>query len=323
MLSGSPGHQRVVGINGYPLYLESPMSIFPQQKLLPRNFIQGGARTQVYEMRGKIIKGNIQLPLTIDANGNIDPAVQAVLNAADYPLADFTIDTNYILSQSYITADPMNLYNSPSGTINKGFDIYNRMKFESCAITNLTIKLQEEGNVTLNAEVIGTVSRTEAAIVPMPAAATLMRRNISYADCAVYLTTPPHEWDTSRSFQINIKNNIEAIYAFHVVEADKTTWTDLPTILAMGETTITGEITYALDRGTAASEKATLPTGSFIGDNLVFDLSGTLFITMPKCIAELTEQPIEMGLLQRTTKFLTLFNSTRLDANEGHFITFR
>ena len=59
-----------------------------------------------------------------------------------------------------------------------------------------------------------------------------------------------------------------------------------------------------------------------MGKQLIFDISGVMFVTIPHCIAELTQQPIELGLLQRKTKFVALFNTTNLSNVEGHFITF-
>lgn len=317
--SGSPGHQKLITINGYQLALNSPMSIFPQQELEIKDFLQGGPRSQFYEMGKKIVKGNISMPITIDGNGDVDAAVKELMECAQYPMKDLTINTNYVLAKEYITADQ---WDFRSNSRNNGFNVYNKMSFEQCCVTKMFLEVPEYGNASVNMDIMGMISKTiPATVTPLPTT-TMMRRHISYADCDVYLTDPEYHWDTTKSFNISIENEIEPIYTFIDV-TDTQTWTDLPKVLAMGKSHVTGEIKYSIDRATAASEKSTLPTGGWMGSYLNFDLSGIIIINIPRCIAELTQQPIELGLLERTTKFVGLFTSTILNNEEGHFITFR
>jgi hypothetical protein len=84
-------------------------------------------------MGKKIVKGSISLPITIDGNNNIDAAIQELLECAQYPMRGLTINTNYTLSKYYITADRTDW---STGLPNTGFNIYQKMSFEDCAITN-------------------------------------------------------------------------------------------------------------------------------------------------------------------------------------------
>lgn len=312
-----PGHQRLVAINNYPIYLEQPFAIYPQQTLEHKHYIQGGPRTQVHYMGGKTVKGNMNFPITLKHNGDIDDAVKEILLCAEYPERNLTIETNYTLSKWYITAD----WDEFNSTDNTGFGIYERMAFTCCGITNLTLKLPEEGNASISIDIIGLVDKTESAIVPDPSSSGMMRRQISYADCDVYLETPEYHWDTSRSFDLKIENNLEAIFA--IMGEDNTDYyTDLPALIGMGESKVSGTITYSVDRGTAEQEKTSFPSGSYIGSNLTFDLSGLILAQFPRVIMDLTEQPIEIGLLQRTSNFIASFNNTQLNENEGHLFTF-
>ena len=320
MLSGLPGHQKTIVVNGTPLRLSAPVNIFPEQELEAKHFIQGGPRAQVYEMRKKITKGSFSFPLTVDSNnGSLDSAVQEIFECAQYPLRDLEIDTNYVLAKRYVTADAIDYL---GGGANRGWGVYQKMKFESCAINKLTLTVPESGNASVNVDLIGMISPNAYATIPILPATGMMRREISYADCDVYSTTPAYHWDTSKAFNITIDNEIEPIYNFIKID-EKTTWTDQPVVVGMGISNITGEITYSVDRGTELSERNSLPTGSWIASNLIFDISGVMLIDIPHCIAELTEQPIEMGLLERKTKFVALFNKTILTTEEGHFISFR
>lgn len=319
MLAAMPGHQKTVTINNYPLYLETPFTFFPQQELDIRDYIQGGPRSQVYEMGKKIVKGSMSFILSVNANGDLDDAVQELFECAQYPLRDLTIRTNYVLGQYYITADHVN---GVTMMPNVGFDVYEKMIFEDCAVTNLSLEVKEYGSVSAKADLIGTISATTASTIPALPSYNMMRRNISYAECDVYITSPTYNWDTTKTFNLSIENEIEPIYTF-IKATDRSTWTDLPRAIAMGKSHVTGDITYVVDRGTAAAEQASLPSGSFIGNHLIFDISGVMLIDIPWCQANVAQQPIELGLLERKTEFLALFDSTNLSDNEGHFITFR
>lgn len=322
MISGMPGYQKLVNVNGYQLTLDAPMSIFPQQELKLKEYIQGGPRNQVYEMGKKILKGNLSFPITIDSNGNIDPAVKEMIECAQYPMRGLTIFTNYTLSQKYITADLRNW--DSLGIPNNGFGIYNKITFEDCGITKMEISVQENQSATISAEVIGRIGTTTTPSQSLPAYG-MMRRAVSYAECDVYLTDPVYHWDTSKEFKLNIENNIEPIYTLYdgLTVADTNNWTDLPSIIGMSTSHVNGHIKHSVDRGTADSEKQSLPSGAWVGSDLIFDISGVCEIKIPRMIANLTQQPIELGLLNRTTEFVALFRKTILDTNEGHFITFR
>jgi len=317
--AGMPGHQKIILINNLPLALNSPANIYPEQELQDRHFIQGGPRAQVYEMGKKILKGNFSFPLTLDKDGNLDVAVKEIIECAQYPLRDLTIYTNYELSKKYITAD---IYDwSIGGIPNNGFGVYDRVIFNDCAITKMSLSVKEEGPATISVEIIGRIGTTTSSIPSLPITG-MMRKAISYSECDVYLTSPAYHWDTTKEFNVTIENKIEPIYTFvHI--SDRSSWTDLPEVISMGASKVYGNITYSVDRGNAYSEKASLPTGAWVGSDLCFDISGVCEINIPRFIANLTQQPIELGLLNRKTEFIALFRKTILDNNEGHFITFK
>src|ERR1035437_7131604 len=137
--------------------------------------------------------------------------------------------------------------------------------------------------------------------------------------CDVYVEDPEFHWDTSRSFTIKVVNQIEPIIAIP-------TWldptTDQPAALAMGESKLSAEIKYSVDRDTAAAEAQPLRSGGYAARGLQFDLAGLVTVRFPHCIMALTEQPIGLGMLERTTKVTAVFGTTRLSDTEGQFLEF-
>ncbi len=311
-----PGHQRLVSINNFPIYLEEPWDVFPRQETSVVHYVQGGPRPAVYLLKHKWVKGSFQVPVSINPSGDIDPAVKEILLCAEYPLRSMEIDTNYTLSNRYFTDDL-------TGS-NKGFGTYSRLAFDCCGITNLKLNVPNDGPVMLNVEFVGFISEGNAAVVPDPTATGMMRKKMSYADCDVYLETPEYHWDTTRSFSLTIANEIEPIIALLPSGTlPSALQTDQPRELSMGTSSIQGEIVYSVDRGVLSTEAESLPSGGLMGRGLIFDLSGLILIEFPFAVMHLTEQPIALDLLERKTVFEGMFSSGQLDETSlGHLFTF-
>ena len=315
----NPGYQRLVAVNGLPLFLEDPFVGHPEQVVEARKFVQGGPRTAIYFMGAKMVKGSFRFPICLDTTGSIEPAAKEILLCAEYPLRPLRIDTNYLLSKFNITADKYDWDGQP----NRGFDVYERMAIVDCVITELKLSVPNEGPAMVSVQFLGAVSRTEEAVVADPASSGLMRRALIYGDCDVYLETPEFFWDTARSFEFTVTNEIEPIIALMSVNPTVDQWTDQPREFEVGETKVAGQIVESVDRGAIADESEVLPTGGYMGQNLSFDLSGALLVKFGDVIMHLTEQPIGRGMLERTTKFQVVWQSTVLTPDvEGHFLTF-
>ena len=304
----TPGYQRTVSLNGHQLYLQREFSPTTEQELEPRRYLQGGPRTSIYYMGSRVVKGQFQVPFSISSDGSIDTGIKELLKAAQYPLSTNILNTNYLLSHSGITAID-----------NIGFGKYTRAAFEPFGITDLTLSVLNNGPVMLNVQFIAMVSATEAGVTPNPAVSSLMRRNLIYADCKVSLTNPQYHWDTANSIELNIKNEIPPI----VVLKNYSSTTDQPEVLAMKSSDVWGTITSSVNRGSMYDEIDSLPSGGQIGENLIFDFGGLAIANFPHVIMKITNQKISgTEMIQRTTEFLTAFNTPSLTETEGLFITF-
>lgn len=304
-----PGYQRLVALNGKPLYLQDAFTPETDQDVRPENYLQGGPRTSIYYMGYRVVKGQFQIPFSLTPDGDVDPGVKEILKAAQYPLSTNVLTTNYFLSQYGITAgyDP------------RGFGKYTRVALEPFGITNLTLTVPNKGAVMLDVQFIAMVSPTEAGVTPDPSVSSLMRRNLIYADCDVRVGTPAYEWDTSRSIAMTVKNDIPPI----VVLRNYLSRTDQPEVLAMGASEVWGKIVYSVDRGTIYDEMDSLPSGGYFARDLVFDFAGVALATFPYAVMKVTEQPIKgTEMLERTTNFLAAFPCPTLTETEGHFVTF-
>jgi hypothetical protein len=303
-----PGYQRLVALNGIPIYVQDSFVPETDQELRMEKFIQGGPRTSIYYMGYRVVKGQFQVPFSLTPEGDIDPGVKELLNAAQYPLATNKLSTNYFLSQYGITA-----------INNRGFGKYLRMALDPFGITNLSLSVPNKGPVMLDVQFIAMVSETEAGVTPDPSVSSLMRRNLIYADCDVRLGTPEYHWETTRSFKMTVKNEIPPIVVLRNYESE----TDQPEMLSMGTSEVWGEISYSVDRGTLFDEMDSLPSGGYFGQDLVFDFSGIALATFPYVVMKVTDQPIRgTEIMERTTKFLATFDCPALTATVGHFITF-
>ena len=318
MPASFPGHQRLIAINDSPIYLDEPFLGFPKQEAVPKDFVQGGPRTKIYYIGEKLVKGSFKAPIFINEASGLDPGIKQLLLCAENPLRDMTITTNYVAASSGVTA--WNLREDLGGlTDNLGFGKLKRMAFTSCGITELALEVPNEGRATLNVEFVGLVDELEASITPDPVLSGMMRTAVSYAMCDVFLEDPEYQWDASRSFTVKVSNQIEPIIAIP-------TWlsptTDQPVALAMGTSHLTAEIKHSVDRGSLEQELSTLPSGGLNAHGLRFDIAGMVIVRFPNCIMSLTDQPIGLGMLERTTRVLAGFDLTELSDSVGSFLEF-
>jgi len=314
MFLAKPGYQKLVAINDCPIYLQGTFDGFPRQEVRPEPFVQGGPRTNIYSVNEKIVKGKLMTPMYIDSNGDIDAAIKELFLCAEYPMRDLEISTNYILGTSNITE-----FQSGVPDAKRGFGKYIRMAFVNCGISNLTIDVQHEAPVVISADFIGFVSPTDGSVVPDPSSSGMMRRNLTFADCDLYLESPESEWDTTRSFQVKIINDLRPFLAVR----NYISTTDHPEGIAMNTSEIRASIKQSVDRASIYGEVDSMISGGYAGLNMIFDFGGVVKFEFPHCVMEPTEQPIEgTTLLERTTNVLCVFGSPELNETEGHFISF-
>ena len=314
MLLAQPGYQKLVSINEYPIYLQGVFDGFPRQEAKPEPFVQGGPRTNIYSIQEKVVRGSLTTPLYIDEDGRVDSAIQELLLCAEYPMRPLKIQTNYVMGTSDITEFQSGVYDTK-----RGFGKYIRMAFVDCGITDLTIEVAHKASVIIRADFIGMVAADDYSEVPNPTSSAMMRRNLSYADCDLYLESPESEWDTTRSFEIKFTNQLDPFVAVR----REISITDQPDFIAMGTSDIWATIRQTVDRADMVGEVDSMISGGYAGLNMIFDFGGSVKIEFPHCIMNPTEQPIEgTSLLERTTKVLCVFGSPKLDEVEGHLITF-
>lgn len=303
-----PGYQRLIAINGNPLYLQGEFEGEPDQPLEPRFFVQGGPRVVIYYLGEKLVKGRFRVPFSMTPGQGVDPALKALLQAAEYPMLDTRIDTNYVLSAYEVTADH-----------NRGFGNYSRLAYESVGITNLSLQVPNKGAITVDVEFVAMIAASEAGVVPNPSVSSLMRRNLVAADCDIRLEEPSYEWETSRSMVLTVKNEINPI----IIVRGYLSETDQPEFLAMKTSEIWGEIKYSVDRGTIDEEQASLPSGGWFGRNLAMDFGGLAIARILHPIMRVTNQPLRgTELIERKTRFLAAFATPGLCDTMGEFFEF-
>jgi hypothetical protein len=147
----------------------------------------------------------------------------------------------------------------------------------------------------------------------------MMRRNLQYADCDLYLESPEDEWDTVRSFAVKFVNDLKPF----LVVRNYISTTDQPEGIAMNTSEVRGSIKQSVDRSNLYGEVNSMISGGYAGLNMIFDFGGVVKVQFPHCVMEPTEQPIEgTALLERTTKVLCVFGGSVLTEAEGHLVTF-
>ncbi len=313
MLLAQPGYQKLISINDQPVFLQEAFDGFPRQQVTSEYFVQGGPRTAIYAVQEKIVRGSMVVPFYL-SSGAVDPAVKELLQCAEYPMRPLKINTNYVMGTSEITEFQSGIQDNK-----RGFGKYIRMSFVDCGITSAVIDVPNKGPVTIRAEFIGTVAPNSYSVVPNPSSSGMMKRIISRGDCDIFLERPESEWDTTRSFQIKITNDLKPFVA--VRSAISTT--DQPDFIAMNTSEVTATIKQSVDRGNLYDEMNSLMSGGYAGVGMVFDFAGVVKVTFPHCVMEPTEQPISgTQLLERTTKILCAFGGSKLTETEGHFISF-
>ena len=303
-----PGYQRIIAINDHPLYLQGEFEGDPEQDLEPRFYVQGGPRVVIYYLGEKVVKGRFRVPISITPGQAVDPAVQALLMAAEYPMSDTKIKSNYVLSNYSITAN-----------MNRGFGTYSRLAFDCVGITELTMTVPNRGAVTIDVQFLAMISPSEAGVVPNPAVSSLMRRNLVSADCDVRIEEPEYEWETARSMTLKISNEISPIVVMRSYES----LTDQPEFLAMKTSEVWGDITYSVDRGTIEEERASLPSGGWFATNLAMDFGGVAIARILHAIMKVTDQPLRgTEMIERNTRFLAAFRSPALSESLGRVFEF-
>jgi len=314
MLLAKPGYQKLVALNDCPIYLQGTFDGFPRQEVKPEPFVQGGPRTNIWSIQEKVVRGSLMTPMYIDSSGNIDEAIKELLLCAEYPMRELKISTNYVMGTSNITE-----FQSGVPDAKRGFGKYLRMAFVNCGITQLTMEVPHKSPVIIRADFVGFVAPNESAVVPDPSASGMMRRNLTFADCDLYLESPESEWDTTRSFEVKIVNDLKPFLAVRSYIST----TDHPEGIAMNTSDIWATIKQSVDRANIYGEIDSMISGGYAGLNMIFDFGGVVKIEFPHCVMEPTEQPIEgTTLLERTTKVLCVFGSPKLDETEGHLISF-
>lgn len=303
---------RGIRIDGYYTIVESCNVNFEQEIDL-KNYIQGGPNSSIVDMGKKVLKGQISLPVRVDHDGNLEGAVQRLLQIAHNPSAHAVMDTNHVLSYGGIAADRDN-----------GGDSNNELLSLNCmVIEELTIKISSESGVVLNVQFTGMVDSRQAADLIVPPTTYLLGRQLSFQDC-----------DCSRiasamrnvvSFEVYVRNKVIApafippcsvnnrATTFPGTGANQPTdWAfmpEQPLILGVEETRWGGNYEEVLRLG---GDTETSMHGGWIQDEDLTFTFGPAYALFKIPLYKVSTIPLVAGITKRKTDFMGVVKPTRL-----------
>jgi len=279
-----------------------------------KNYIQGGPNSSIVDMGKKVIKGSMSLPVRVDRDGALEPAVQRLLEVAHNPSASTTIDTNHVLSYGGIAADRDN-----------GGDEDNELLSLNCMVVEqLTLKMSPESGVSLSASFTGMIDTREPADLVAPPSSYLIGRQLSLQDC-----------DCSRvssamrnvvSFEVYVRNKVVApafIPPCHINNraasapgtgpnqpADWAFMPEQPLILGIEETRWGGNFEEVLRLG--GDTETHMHAGWIQDEDLTFQFGpASALFKIP--LYKVSTVPLIAGVLRRKTEFMGVVKPSRMN----------
>jgi len=294
---------RGILVNGHYL-LTDTCQVFPQQEIDLNWLIQGGSGGSIANLGRKHIEGQISCPIRVDQNGNLEQAVQEILNNAQFPNTPLRIDTNHVLSDLRTTAD------------NGGTDNNLLLSMDCLVVKDLTVTATPNEGVKLTATVIGMIdSRTSTDLITSPDGHYL-GRTISWAECDA------ERFQSSMRSVVkivaSINNQVEIPTFLLPYTASINSRSDQPTFVGVKQCKWGGNFEEFLRLG---NDKETYIHGGWmVGENLVFTF-GPIKAIYPVPLFKISQQPLTYNILKRNTEFF-FQNSPNYAYQQGGLFTF-
>lgn len=170
-------------------------------------FLQGGPGKSIAEFEKKIISGNIDFPLRVKENGQLESGVGVLINCGQN-YQSFCSLTSIVPYTDTITSEGP-AYISSS----------NSLVFDVCLIETTTIKSEKDGDIDVSLTVLGQVDNPNSAPIALPVDLSEAYRKLSWYD--FFLTKNGSQMENLFSFEIKIIKELDQqLFLFNQYDAD-------------------------------------------------------------------------------------------------------
>lgn len=303
---------RGIRIDGYYTIVSSCDINFEHEVDLV-NYIQGGPNSSIVDMGKKVVKGSIDIPVRVDRDGVLEPAVRRLLEIAHNPDVSTVIDTNHVIAYARIAADNGN-----------GGDEDNELLSLNCmVIESLTVKASPTAGVTLNASFTGMIDSREAADLVAPPTDYLLGRQLSIQDCDCSRISSAMR--NVSSFEVYIRNKIisQVFIPPCIVDNRADTWPGIgsqqpsdwafmpeqPSFIGIEETRWGGNFEEVMRLG--GDTETHMHAGWIQNEDLTFKF-GPARAVFKTPLYKVSNLPLTAGIMRRKTEFMGIVKPTRL-----------
>jgi len=276
---------RGVSVNGKYLLTDS-CDVYPRQDMKMEWFVQGGNLPGVANIGKKWVEGQIVCPVRVDRNGNIEPAVQAILENAHYPYKGLKLDTNHTLSFFGLTAE------------NGGTDGNEMLSFDCLVVKDLSLKGAPGQGVKLTVSFIGTIEERKSSWLVAPPENYILGRALEWVDCNT--SRYESEMRTVIASEVTIKNEIDMRVFLNPISTTASQRSDQVQVMGVKKSEWGGSFSEFLRLG--AERHTYIHGGWMVNENLIMEF-GPIIARIPVPLFQLGEQPFAAKVLKRSTKF--------------------
>jgi hypothetical protein len=277
---------KAICINGEYLLVES-FDVNQVQETEVVNYIQGGPAYAIYNIGAKKYEGNITLPIRVDRDGNLIPAIKTLLQYAQRPMTALRIDTHHLLSHFEATV------------VDPGSDNNKNLSLDCVAITNLSLTASEGSEVKINISVTGMSDYNTESVFDFETD-QLMGRVLTWADCSVF--RKESSMRTTSSFEITIENQIVTpVFLMPFYVGAGVTKNDQIELIGIQSTKWSGNVVEVIRQG---SDLETFIHGGFMhNQNLNLNI-GPITTTFLHPVFKIAQNPLTSQVIRRTTSWI-------------------
>lgn len=276
--------KRGIKVNDDYLIVEE-CTLNQKQEISQKWLIQGGPYPGPAVFQKKIIEGTISVPLFVDEDYTIHPAIVTLLTNAERPFSSIKIDTNYAYSHFNPTVD------------DPGTDNNELVSFDTCLVKKASISCDVDSNVKLTFDIVGLIETRDPVDFTAVTDDYGIWNAVSWPECDASRFQSEMRSVSSLNFTIN--NDIQT--PVFLVPSGSTTRSDQPTVMYANTCEWTGNYEETVVKGL---EKETYIHGGWmVNENLVLTF-GPLKTTLPVPLFKIGEQPLSGKFRKRKIDFL-------------------
>lgn len=286
---------RGIQINGHYIIVNES-SLCPSAEVDQIFYIQGGPRAAIANVGLRYLQGQITIPVRVDRDGALEPAVRSLLDCAENPSAEtaLRIDTNHILTldNSNTSSDDYKAVMAEIWATSSNAPL----SFDCCLVKSLKLIASDQG-VSLEAGIVGVIDKRAEYIAPP--ATYMLHRQLSWSDCNA--SRIESAMRNVSQIQITIDNDIKTPTFLMPFDTEANQRTDQPQFLGVQNVKWGGFFEEMLRVG---METDTYIHGGFMqNENLVLEF-GPIAAKISVPLFKVSEQPIsQIKLLKRKTEF--------------------